>query len=167
MNALKVVAYLLLLIGVQGALSRLLPAQISPPDLFLLTGLALAFRLRPLAALLAGYGVGLLQDVLGHGLLGLHAAGVAGGVLLALLLRSYLSDRGALQLLVTVTAAVAGQWLSFLALTYWLRNGLVTVGSLRGVLPALLIATLIAAPLWERVSSWAFGPRPNPEEGLA
>ncbi len=167
MSALRALAYLLLLIGVQGALSRLLPAQISPPDLFLLTGVALAHRLRPLAALLTAYGLGLVQDVLGHGLIGLHAAGLAAGVLLVLLLRTFLSGRGAVQLAVTVTAAVAGQWLAFLALTYWLRNGLVTVGTLQSVLPALLIATLIAAPLWERVSGWAFGPRPTPEEGLA
>lgn len=167
MSAVRVLAYALLLIGLQGALTRLLPAQISPPDLFLLTGVALALRLRPLAALLSAYGVGLVQDVLGHGVLGLHAAGVAGGVLLVVLLRTYLTGRGAWQLVATVVAAVAGQWLTFLALTYWLRNGLVTVGTLYGVLPALLITTLLAAPLWERVSGWAFGPRANPEEGWA
>lgn len=163
---MRILLYLLLIVGVQGALTRLLPAYVSPPDLFLLTAVALALRLRPFPALLLAYAIGLFQDLLGNGLLGLHAAGVAGGVLLLLGLRKFLSDRGLLQMVVTVVTAVAGQWLTFLILTYWLRDNLVTVNTLSRVLPSVLILTLLAAPLLERFASWAFGPRPNPEEGL-
>ena len=164
---MRILLYLLLIVGVQGALTRLLPEKVSPPDLFLLTGVALALRLRPLPALMAGYGIGLVQDILGHGLIGLHAAGVAAGVLFVLGLRKFLSDRGLLQTVVTVTAAVAGQWLAYLAITYWLRGGLVTVTTVSTVLPVVLVLTLASAPLLERLATWAFGVRPNAEEGLA
>lgn len=164
---MRILLYLLLIIGLQGALARLVPSHFSPPDLFLLSAVALALRLKPFPALLSAYGIGLLQDLLGNGALGLHAAAVSGGVLLVLGLRKFLSDRGVLQMVVTVTTAIAGQWLAFLILTYWLRNGLVTVNTLSSVLPSLLIGTLIAAPLLERLANWAFGPRPSPEEGLA
>ncbi len=164
---MRILLYLLLIVGVQGALTRLLPDRISPPDLFLLTGVALALRLRPLPALMAGYGIGLVQDILGHGLIGLHAAGVAGGVLFVLGLRKFLSDRGLLQTIVTVTVAVAGQWLAYLTITYWLRGGLVTVDTTATVLPVVLILTLLISPMLERLATWAFGARPSPEEGLA
>ncbi|WP_027481989.1 rod shape-determining protein MreD [Deinococcus pimensis] len=164
---MRILLYLLLLVSTQGALARLLPTFVSPPDLFLLTAVALAFRLRPLPALLAGYGIGLVQDVLGQGLLGFHAAGVAGGVLLLLGVRKFLSDRGALQTLVTVAVATLGQWLAFLILTYWLRAGLVTVGTLTSVLPVALLTTLVCQPVVERLATWAFGKRPGPEQGLA
>ncbi|ADV68011.1 hypothetical protein [Deinococcus maricopensis] len=158
--------FLLLLVGLQGALSALLPAQLTPPDLFLLTAVAVALRWRPGWALLGAYGLGLVQDALGHGLLGLHAAGAAGGVLLVLGLRKFLSDRGLLQTLVTVVTAVVGQWATFLVLTYWLRGGLVTQDALVQVLPVQLAFTLLVAPTWARLSGWAFGRQPSPEEGL-
>jgi len=168
---MRVLLYILLIIAIQGALTRLIPpsvtTSVSPPDLFLLTAVALAFRLRPAYALLIAYGIGFLQDILGHGLLGLHAAGTAGGVLLLLGLRKFLSDQGPLQMIVSVTTAVAGQWLTFLILTYWLRNGLVTVMTLQTVLPSVLVLTLLAAPLMERFATWAFGPRPTAEGSLA
>lgn len=165
---MRILVYLLLLIGVQGAMTRLLPASVSPPDLFLLTAVALAFRWRPLPALLAAYLVGLVQDVLSHAsLLGLHAAAVAGGVLLVLGLRRFLASDGFLQTVLSVTAATVGQWAAFLILTYWLRNDLVTVTTLSTVLPAALVGTLVLAPIVERFATWAFGPRASVEEGLA
>ena len=53
---LMIVAYFVLLIIAQGFLSRLLePIGIAPPDLFLLTGAALAWRWRPVGALLGAF----------------------------------------------------------------------------------------------------------------
>lgn len=164
---MRILLYLLLLIGLQGALARLLPTGISSPDLFLLTAVALAFRLRPLPALLSAYGIGLVQDVLGQGLLGFHAAGVAGGVLLLLGVRKFLSDSGVLQTFVTVGVAILGQWLAFLILTYWLRSGIVTVSSLTTVLPVVLLTTFLCSPAVEKLATWAFGPRPRGQQGLA
>ena len=164
---MRVLLYFLILIGVQGALSRLLPVAVTPPDLFLLTGVALALRWRPWLAVLGAFGVGLVQDVLGHGALGFHAAGVAGGALLVLGLRKYVSDGGLLQVVVTVLTAVLGQWAAFLIISYWLRNDLVTVPSLSNVLPIMLAGTLLLAAPVERAAAWAFGPRPGGEEGRA
>ena len=159
--------YFLLLIGLQGALSSLLTrVGVTPPDLFLLTGVAYALRLRSLPALLAGYGVGLLQDILGHGLLGLHAAGVAAGVLVLIGLRRFITDSGIFQSILTVVSAILGQWAAFLVLTYWLHGGLVTVDALTRVLPWETGLTLLIYPLWAQVVTWGLGPRPSAEEEM-
>ncbi|PNY82555.1 Rod shape-determining protein MreD [Deinococcus koreensis] len=151
-----------LLIALQGLLTRLADAAGLPaPDLFLLTGAGLAWRMRPAWALVAAYGVGLGQDVLGGGMIGLHAAGIAGGALLVLLVRRYFANSGPVQGLLTVVMAVVGQWLAFLLITYWLRSELVTVELLiRTVPPALLLTLLVSGP-WERVLEWGIGPRPS------
>lgn len=145
------------LIVAQSLLSRLLlPLGVPPPDLFLLTGLLFTRRLSRGSSLLAAYGVGLLQDVLGVGLLGLHAAGVAGGTLLVLLTRRVL-PAGLPGLLVQVAAALLGQWLTFMFLTYWLRTELVTLDTLTRVLPLSFVTTLLVAPLWQRFEELMFG----------
>ena len=91
----------------------------------------------------------------------------AGGVLLVLGLRKFVEAPGVAQTVVVVTTAVAGQWLTFLILTYWLRAGLVTVGTLGSVLPSVLILSVLSAPLLERLATWAFGPRAGVEKGFA
>ncbi|MEF2277669.1 Rod shape-determining protein MreD [Deinococcus sp. YIM 134068] len=161
------VLYALLLVVVQGALSRLLDGSpVPPPNLFLLTAVALVWRFSPVAALLGAYGVGLAQDILGGGVLGLHAAGVAGGVLLVLTVRRLVAGAGAVQAVVTVLAATVGQWLAFLFLTYWLRSDLVTLDTLIRTVPLAFLTTLLAFPLWERVVRWGLGPRAGSQGGL-
>lgn len=151
-----------LLIALQGLLTRLADAAgIPAPDLFLLTGAGLAWRLRPAWALVAAYGVGLGQDLLGGGMIGLHAAGVAGAALLVLLVRRYFANSGPVQGLLTVAMAVAGEWLVFLLLTYWLRSDLVTVELLSRTVPLVLLLTLLVSGPWERVIDWGIGPRPS------
>ncbi|GAA5502914.1 hypothetical protein Dxin01_02661 [Deinococcus xinjiangensis] len=155
---LMALLYGLGLLVAQSLLSRLLlPLGVPPPDLFLLTGLLLTRRLSRGSALLAAYGVGLLQDILGAGVLGLHAAGVAGGVLLVLLTRRIMPPSALGQTLFQVAAALLGQWLTFMFLTYWLRTGLVTVDTLTRVLPLSFVTTLLIAPLWERFADLMFG----------
>ncbi|GGR44474.1 hypothetical protein GCM10008959_01830 [Deinococcus seoulensis] len=164
----KLLVYAALLIAAQGVLSRLSDAAgIPAPDLFLLTGAALVWRLPPAWALVAAYGVGLGQDVLGSGALGLHAAGVAGGALMAMLVRRYVADSGLFQSLLTVLLAVTGEWLAFLILNYWLRADLITVDLLRTTVPLLFVGTLVVFPVWDRLLSWTFGSRSGPEEQLA
>ncbi|WP_412029204.1 Rod shape-determining protein MreD [Deinococcus yunweiensis] len=164
-RVLRAAGYVVALIAAQGLLSRLADAAgIAAPDLFLLTGAGLAWRVRPAWALVAAFLVGLLQDVLGGGLLGLHAAGVAGGALLVLVVRRYFSNSGPVQGLLTVVAAVVGEWAAFLALTYWLRSDLVTVPLLVRTVPVLFAGTLILAGVWERVIAWGLGPRSSPED---
>ncbi|WP_291431410.1 Rod shape-determining protein MreD [Deinococcus sp.] len=164
----KLLVYTALLIAAQGVLSRLSDAAgIPAPDLFLLTGVALMWRLPPAWALVAAYGVGLGQDLLGGGTLGLHAAGVMGGALLALLVRRSVADSGLFQSLLTVLLAVTGEWLTFLFLNYWLRADLITVALLWTTVPPLLVGTLLVFPLWDRLVAWTFGPRRGPEEQLS
>ena len=159
---LMVLIYALALLVLQSALSRLLgPLGLAPPDLFLLTGVALARRLSPVPALLGAYGLGLAQDMLGAGALGVHAAALAGGALLVLLTRRVHTGSYWQQTLLSVVAAVLGQWLTFMLLTYWLRSELVTASSLVRVLPLSLLSTLVAAPLWAWFSDYALGRAPD------
>ncbi|WP_229723475.1 rod shape-determining protein MreD [Deinococcus aerolatus] len=167
-RVVRAVLYAALLIATQGLLSRLADAAgVAAPDLFLLTAMALAWRLGPAPALAAAYGVGLGQDLLGGGVLGLHAAGLAGAVLLALLIRRYVADSGPLQVILSVVGAVVGEWLTFGLLAYWLRSDLITVRVLLTTVPGLLLGTLLAYPLWEWAVRWGMGPRPGPQEQLA
>ncbi|GGR81567.1 rod shape-determining protein MreD [Deinococcus sedimenti] len=164
----QLIAYLLVLIAAQGLLSRLLdPVGVPAPDLFLLTAVGLAARLSPVGALLAAYGLGFMQDVLGGGMLGLHAAGLSGAALLVVWARRYLSDSGLLQALLGVLLGVVGQWLVFLFLTYWLREPLVTPETLRVTPPLVFVGSFVIAPVWERLVAWAFGPRVTVEEQLS
>ncbi|GAA0520400.1 rod shape-determining protein MreD [Deinococcus depolymerans] len=164
----KLIVYAALLTAAQGILSRLSDAAgIPAPDLFLLTGAALVWRLPPPWAVLAAYGVGLGQDLLGSGTLGLHAAGVAGGALFTLLVRRYVADSGLFQSLLTVLMAVLGEWFTFLILNYWLRADLITADLLRTTVPLVFAGTLLLYPLWDRLVSWTFGSRSGPEEHLA
>lgn len=156
---LRLVAVWLALLALQSALSRL-PAPLAPPDLLLLLALALALRLRPLPALLAGYGLGLLQDAVGHGLLGVQALGTAAGVLALLLLRSFVpldterrrGQYGAAAL------GLLGQWLAFAALGLWLTEGPFSWG-LFASLPASFALTVLLAPSVAAALNWALGPR--------
>ncbi|WP_291422998.1 Rod shape-determining protein MreD [Deinococcus sp.] len=158
---LMILGYVVALLVLQSALSRLLsPLGVPPPDLFLLTGIALARRTLPVSALLGAYALGLAQDILGAGALGLHAAALAGGTLLVLLTRRAAGSRAG-QGLLSVLAAVLGQWLTFMFLTYWLRTGLVTAESLVHILPLSLLTTLIAAPLWNWFADYALGRVPD------
>ncbi|GGO34654.1 Rod shape-determining protein MreD [Deinococcus humi] len=162
------VVYAALLIAVQGLLSRLADAAgLAAPDLFLLTAVALAWRMVPGWALVAAYGVGLGQDLLGGGVLGLHAAGLAGAALLAVLIRRYVADSGPLQSALSVVGALVGEWLTFGLLAYWLRSELITVKLLLNTIPSLLLGTLLAYPLWDWAVRWGIGPRPGPQEKLA
>lgn len=161
---LMIVAYFVLLIIAQGFLSRLLePIGIAPPDLFLLTGAALAWRWRPVGALLGAFAVGLLQDILGAGVLGLHASGLAGGALLVLAVRRWLPGGGWRRLALTVAAALAGQWLTFTILTYVLRTNLVTVPTLLRVVPMTFLTTFLIGWSWESLMTYLLG---RPQEGL-
>jgi rod shape-determining protein MreD len=160
----RFVLYFLLLIALQGGLSALIPQNLGGPNLFLLTAVALALRLHPVPSLLVAYTIGLVQDVLGHGYFGLHAAGLAGGVLLLHGLRGLLMSTPALREGVGLGMALIGQWLTFLVLTYWLRDGLVTVSSLTGVLPLEAVLTFLAYPIMRPLLNWTFGPLKDSSE---
>jgi rod shape-determining protein MreD len=122
------------------------------PDLFLLAVLTLLWRIPAWQLVLVGYGVGLLQDVFGHGNLGLHALGLAGGAMGALIVRSQLSRTSWLERSLAVLAALLGKWLAMAPLIVWQTGSLFALGGLWRVLPLEIILTLLFA-LW--VLPWA------------
>ena len=72
---MRAVAFALIVFALQSALYVLLPAGFAVPDVVLLVALTAATRLEPTIGLTLGFGLGFLQDVLGAGVLGFHAAG--------------------------------------------------------------------------------------------
>ena len=118
---MRLVLLYVLLLALQGFLGALM-APLSPPDLFLLGVLTLLWRVPPAPLVAVGYGVGLLQDLIGHGALGVHALGLAGGVLLASFVRSQVSQGGAAERLVVLVAALLGKWLVLTGLLFWLGS---------------------------------------------
>ena len=137
--------YLLLVLGQSfwGAFTAPYPA----PDLFLIGVLTLLWRVQPWQLILLAYGVGLLQDAFGGAYLGLHALGLAGGAMAALLVRSQLSQASFFERSLAVLAAVVGKWLAVAPLLVW-QTG--TFYALRGVLdifPLEALFTLLFALL--------------------
>jgi rod shape-determining protein MreD len=116
---MRLLLFYLVLLVAQGFLSAVLGSW-PAPDLFLIAVLTLLRRLRPWQLVAVAYGVGLLQDAIGHGELGLHAFGLAGGALLAALVRAQLSQQGVLERLVVILAGEAGKWLAVGGLLLWL-----------------------------------------------
>jgi rod shape-determining protein MreD len=139
----RLVLFYLVLVVAQGFLSALL-APLPGPDLFLIGVLTLLYRLPAWQLVLVGYGAGLLQDVIGHGALGVHALGLAGAALVASAVRAQLSQQGFLERSLAVLAAVAGKWLVIGVLLVWLSGGPVTL-AVAAAVAALDVAFTVAA----------------------
>lgn len=141
--------YLVLLVG-QGFLGALL-APVPPPDLFLIAVLTLLYRLPGWQLVLLGYAVGLLQDLAGHGTLGVHALGLAAAALVASTVRAQLTGQGFLERALAVFAAVAGKWAVMGVLLIWLSGGSFAwapVISVAAVDAALTVATALVLLPW-------------------
>jgi rod shape-determining protein MreD len=124
------VFYLLLVLG-QGFLSALF-APLPAPDLFLLAVLTLLGRLAPWQLVAAAYGIGLIQDLIGNGVLGLHGFALSLAAMAALVVTAQLSQVGFFQRLFTLLGAVLGKWVAMAVLTVWLSG---TFETLAGVPP--------------------------------
>jgi rod shape-determining protein MreD len=155
--ALRRIVFVLVVLGAQGAIGVVLPAWVSPPDLFLLTALYATTRLTPLWTLFIGYGIGLLQDILGAGMLGFHAAGIMTGVLVAGFVRRGLSSESNLNLAISLFAALVAKWLVFIALGYWTRLEAMTVETLLYRFLPEVATTLVIGPFFYAFYNWAFG----------
>ena len=118
---MRIAAFYLLLVAGQGLLSATF-GTLPAPDLFLIAMLTLLGRIAPWQLVLAAYGVGLLQDLVGFGVLGLHAIGLAAAALAATVVRMQLSGTGLLERLLIVMAAQAGKWLVAALLLVWLSG---------------------------------------------
>ena len=152
------ILFFMLLIALSSGIPQLLPAGWAGPDLFLLTALVVALRYSAVTGVFAGYGLGLLEDLLGHGYFGLHALGLAGAVLMFHSLDGFFNLAPRLREGLGVVLAVVGQWLSFLILTYWLRNDLVTVQTLYTLFPLQMLFALLLYLPWKALSRVFWGP---------
>ncbi|HEX7003988.1 MAG TPA: hypothetical protein VF168_07360 [Trueperaceae bacterium] len=123
--------YLLIVLG-QGFLSAVL-SPLPAPDLFLLAILTLMGRLAPWQLVAAAYGIGLFQDLIGNGVLGLHAFALAGAAMMATFVTAQLSQVGFFERLVRLASAVVGKWLALTALVVWLSGTGQSIGSIATV----------------------------------
>lgn len=151
--------FVLFAVVLQGIFPILLPRAwgFDGPDLFLLLALIFASRLPMNWGMLVAFVIGLFQDALGAGLMGLHATALSGAVYLFYGARVWLSQQTPGRETVCLILALIGQWTVFLFLTYWLRSNLVTVHTLYTVLPSQVVFTLLFTPLMYRFADWSLG----------
>ena len=142
---MRLVLFYVVLVGAQGFAGALM-APVPPPDLFLIGVLTLLYRLPAWQLVLLGYGAGLLQDMIGHGALGVHALGLAGAALVASTVRAQLSQEGNFERALAVLAAVGSKWVVMGVLLLWLSGGAPNWGSVATV-AALDAAFTVAASL--------------------
>lgn len=129
---MRLVLFYLILVVAQGFLAALL-APIPPPDLFLLGVITLLWRVQPWQLVLVAYGVGLLQDVMGSGVLGVHAFGLAAAALAGSMVRAQLSNTGTLERMLVVFVASLGKWLVLGGVIVWLSGNAGALGRVGGV----------------------------------
>ncbi|MDZ7704088.1 MAG: rod shape-determining protein MreD [Trueperaceae bacterium] len=150
---MQLVLFYLLLLVAQGTLAVLV-APLPAPDLFLIAMLTLLWRLPAWQMVLVGYGIGLLQDIVGHGNLGLHALGLAGGALLASFVKSLVSQAGFAERLLTALSALVGKWLVFAALLGWLGAGANPLDTVLRVAPLEALFTILLSMVVLPVAAW-------------
>jgi rod shape-determining protein MreD len=150
---LQLILFYLSLIIVQGSLAALL-APLPAPDLFLLGALTLLWRLPAWQMVLVAYGVGLLQDLMGHGALGFHAFGLAGAVLGGSAVASRLNQAGFSERLLIVTCAILGKWIMFAMMLQWFGNTADLWTTLSRVAPLDALFTLLASMLLLPIAEW-------------
>lgn len=111
-------------------------APLPAPDFFLLGMVVLVWRLKPWQLVLIAYAMGLLQDIMGHGILGIHALSLAAAALGAVLIWLQLSQSDIFARTLIVTAALFAKWLAIAPLLVW------QTGILESLLDILRIAPL-------------------------
>ncbi len=141
--------YYLGLLVLQGLLSAVM-APLPAPDLFLIAVLSLLPRLNAWQLVLAAYGIGLVQDLTGHGVMGLHALGLAGAGLAAVFIRAQLTNSGLMERLLTIGGALVGKWLVMAAMLIWLTGDWSSPGSLLATVLFDSVFTLV-------IGSWLLG----------
>lgn len=153
-GVMRLVLFYVLLLVAQGVVV-ILVAPLPAPDFFLLAVLSLLWRLPAWQLVIAGYGIGLLQDLMGYGELGFHALSLAGAALCASFVKAQLSQTGFFERVWLVVAALVGKWLVIIGLLLWLTrtgNPLLTISR---VAPVEALFTLLLAmwllPLAERL----------------
>jgi rod shape-determining protein MreD len=146
---MRLVAFYLLLLVTQGLLSAVM-APLPAPDLFLVAVLSLLWRLNAWQLVLAAYGIGLVQDLTGHGTVGLHALGLAGAAMTASFVRAQLSQSGFMERLLTILAGLSGKWVVMAGMLVWMSGDWSSLSSLPAPLLFDSVFTLV-------LGSWLLG----------
>ena len=143
---MRLVAFYVLLLVLQGLLTAVM-APLPAPDLFLIAVLTLLPRMHAWQLVLAAYGIGLLQDLSGHGVVGMHALALAGGALAAVAVTMMLTQSGVMARVLTILAGLAGKWLVMAGMLVWLSG---SWGSLASLPLTLLFDSVftLALGLW-------------------
>ena len=147
---MRLVLFYLILVVAQGFLAALL-APIPPPDLFLLAVLTLLWRVPPWQLVLVAYGVGMLQDIVGSGVLGAHAFALAAAALAGSMVRAQLSNAGTLERMRVVFVAGLGKWVVMGGVIVWLSG---SVGSLGRAGAVALVETVLTVAAGLLVLPW-------------
>jgi len=138
---MRLFLFYLILLSFQGFAGALF-APLPGPDFFLLIALTPIRRLKAWQMVLIAYGVGLLQDLIGNGIFGLHAFALAVGIFMALLIKGQFSH-GFLSQVLLIIAALFGKWLAMLAIIYWLNPRIESLQSIQSILPYEVFFTLL------------------------
>lgn len=146
---MRLLLFYLVLVIAQGFLAALM-TPIPTPDLFMIAVLTLLWRIQPWQLVLLAYGVGLLQDVMGAGVLGIHAFALAGAALAASIVRAQLTQSGLFERTLVILSAEAGKWVVLTPLLLWLSGSaesLVRVAAVASVEAVLTVgAGLLLLP---------------------
>ena len=143
---MRLAAFYLLLLVFQGLFGAVL-APLPAPDLFLVAALTLVPRMNPWLLVLAAYGIGLLQDLSGQGVLGMHALALAGGVLAAAAVTRLLSQSGFMERVLVLLAGLIGKWTVLSGMLVWLTGSWSSLATLPATLLFDSVFTL-AAGVW-------------------
>jgi rod shape-determining protein MreD len=162
---MKAFAFALIVFALQSALYVLLPTGFAVPDVVLLVALTASTRLEPTIGLTLGFGLGFLQDVLGAGVLGFHAAGVAAGVFISFFIRRFFSAETGLNHAAAILVAEIAKWMVFVVLDFWARSSLIHPETAL-VFVGELLGTLVLGPFVYWLATWGFGPVPQSDERL-
>jgi rod shape-determining protein MreD len=112
---------LLLTLFLAGFLAALWPEGVMAPDLFLVLALWYAAGRPYYLGLPAAFFLGLLQDLLGFGLLGLHGVGLTLAAYAYYAASRRLASEESLPALAAFLWAFAAKWLGYFLVAYWLR----------------------------------------------
>lgn len=143
----------------QGLFSGLLPDFLAPPDLMFLLALGLVAPLPPMGGLLIAFGIGLLQDLLSAGFLGLHALGLLLAAYLFHWLTRVLRWEEPLGRTVVLLGCFAAKWLGYLVVSYWLRSEPFGVQAVLGIFVSELALTLVVAGYFLQLAEQVVGGR--------
>ena len=112
---------LLLTLFLSGLLSALWPQGLMAPDLFLVLALWYAQGSPAYLGLPVAFLLGLLQDLLGYGLVGLHGVGLLFAAYAYYAASRRLTSGEGLTVLFIFSWAFLAKWLGYFLVAYWLR----------------------------------------------